>query len=311
MKKIIIFIPYYGKLKNYFQFFLESVKVNSTINWLLMTDDKTKYSYPDNMQVIYNSFEEFKALIQKKFDFEICLPNPYKLCDYKPAYGYIMDEYFRGYDFWGFCDIDIIFGDIRHFVTDDILNKYTRIFQFGHLSLFKNTDEWNTLFMRANNLSDYIFDDYKAVFSNEKIYFFDEFNPSLLTGTVDMWTFLYPDMIYRGLPMDHIWGPIGARFVFRSKMNALDSCLVFSFSDGKLYRFYLKDNQIFKEESLYLHMHLWSMKINSLESTFLIVPGEFIPYQSVNEKLLKKYTKKKHIQYWFYKVKYKLSKISK
>ena len=43
--------------------------------------------------------------------------SPYKLCDYKPVYGLIFDEDLQDYDFWGHCDVDLIFGDIRKFIN--------------------------------------------------------------------------------------------------------------------------------------------------------------------------------------------------
>ena len=32
-----------------------------------------------------------------------------------------------GYDFWGHCDMDLIWGDIRNFITEDVLSKYDKI----------------------------------------------------------------------------------------------------------------------------------------------------------------------------------------
>ena len=64
---------------------------------------------------LYN-LEAIKQQVQKMFDFPIYLDHPYKLCDYKPAYGYIFPEYTKGYDYWGHCDMtDCIFGNLRKF----------------------------------------------------------------------------------------------------------------------------------------------------------------------------------------------------
>ena len=41
-----------------------------------------------------------------------------KLCDYKPAYGLIFEDELIGYDYWGFCDTDILLGDIYQFLED-------------------------------------------------------------------------------------------------------------------------------------------------------------------------------------------------
>lgn len=55
----------------------------------------------DNVKWYFKSFSELQELFQSKFDFPILLNTPYKLCDYKPAYGDIFSKYLGGYDFWG------------------------------------------------------------------------------------------------------------------------------------------------------------------------------------------------------------------
>lgn len=308
MKKIIIFIPYYGKFKNYFQFFLESIRFNPTIDFLIMTDDHSRYDYPPNVKIIYNTFKDFRNIVQNHFNFNISLETPYKLCDFKPAYGFIMESYFKGYDFWGFCDTDMIFGNIRHFITDDILSTYSRIFQKGHLSLFKNTKEWNTLFMNCNSINkNYHFADYREVFSSPQIFYFDEYNPNLRNGTADMWKILFPNKIYLSEPMDDVTWPTGSYYCFRSNMNDKNHFLVFSFNSGTLNRHFLENRSVITKESLYLHLHLWTMQtLTPPNPQFLIVPEKIINYQPINAQTIKKYTKKKYLKIYLHKFKYKI-----
>lgn len=47
----------------------------------------------------------------------------------------------------------MVFGNIRHFITENYLEQYSRIYQYGHFSLFRNTEKWNRFFMDANELS--------------------------------------------------------------------------------------------------------------------------------------------------------------
>ena len=51
-KKICFIIPYFGNFKNYFQLFLNSCRLNSDINWLIITDNKDEYDYPKNVKRI-------------------------------------------------------------------------------------------------------------------------------------------------------------------------------------------------------------------------------------------------------------------
>jgi hypothetical protein len=81
--------------------------------------------------------------------------GPYKLCDVKPAYGFIHDKEIRDYDYFGFGDIDVIYGNIRKFMDDNILTHnlisthYNRI--SGHFTLLKNTEDMRNAFRRINN----------------------------------------------------------------------------------------------------------------------------------------------------------------
>lgn len=76
----------------------------------------------------------------------IKINNAYKFCDLRPFFGIAYQEYISEYDFWGYCDIDLVFGDIRKFLTDKVLDKYERFYEWGHLSVFKNIDRMNHLY---------------------------------------------------------------------------------------------------------------------------------------------------------------------
>ncbi|MGZ1250167.1 DUF6625 family protein [Lactobacillus delbrueckii subsp. bulgaricus] len=58
MKKVAFIVPYFGKLPNYFQLFLNSCRLNKNFKWIIVTDDKTSYSWPQNVQKIDMSFED-------------------------------------------------------------------------------------------------------------------------------------------------------------------------------------------------------------------------------------------------------------
>lgn len=138
MTSICIICCYFGTLPSTFQLWLNTCGYNDTVDFLIFTDDKRPFDVPQNVKVEYLSFLEIKAMIQKKFDFEIALNQPYKLCDFKPAYGEIFCEYIVEYEFWGHCDLDMFFGNIRKFLTEDIFTKYDKILTEGHLTLYRN-----------------------------------------------------------------------------------------------------------------------------------------------------------------------------
>ena len=170
MKKIVFICPYFGAFPNYFNLTLKSIEYNKSIDWLIITDIKKEYNYPDNVKVINMTFTELRQKVQSCFDFDICLNKPFKMCDFRPAYGLIFKDYLDNYDFWGHCDFDCIYGDLRKFLPEDILEKNERIYCLGHLSLYKNNDKINNIF--KNKLDEET--NYKNIFTKERPFSFDE-----------------------------------------------------------------------------------------------------------------------------------------
>nr|WP_152600425.1 DUF6625 family protein [Bifidobacterium callitrichos] len=116
------------------------------------------------------TLSDFKRRAEQKLGFKICLSNPYKLCDYKPSYGFLFEDLIKGYKYWGHCDCDLIFGNLDKILTPILDLNYDKIFAAGHLTLYKNTRENNRRFM--NELDGRVV--YREAFTTDKIYVFDE-----------------------------------------------------------------------------------------------------------------------------------------
>ncbi|GGB11565.1 DUF6625 family protein [Puia dinghuensis] len=171
--KIVVLICYYGEFPWYFSYFLHSCKYNPSIDFRIFSDIAHDFDLPPNVVIIKKSIEELKALASKKLNFTVNIDHPYKLCDFKPAYGLIFEDYTHGYQFWCQSDIDVIYGDVRNFMTDEFLDQYDFIslrhdYTTGCFALYRNTPRMKRLFMKSK--------DYETVFSSEKHYCFDECN---------------------------------------------------------------------------------------------------------------------------------------
>ena len=52
MKSIVFICPYFGKLpKDQMLLWLKTCQKNNSINWVVITDDKTDYELPENVSV--------------------------------------------------------------------------------------------------------------------------------------------------------------------------------------------------------------------------------------------------------------------
>ncbi|HVM86884.1 MAG TPA: DUF6625 family protein [Puia sp.] len=171
---IAIIVCYFGRLPWYFKFFLFSCSYNQTVDFFIVTDDSSyNNQFPSNVHAVYRTLGEINKMASLKFDLDVKIENGYKFCDFKPAYGFLFSEIITGYDFWGYGDIDVIYGNIRNFMTTSLLTEYDLIsirpdWIPGCFSLFRNTEKMNTIFMESK--------DYKKVFSVNRHLCFDETN---------------------------------------------------------------------------------------------------------------------------------------
>ena len=145
--KIGIIVCYFGKLPEMFEIWSKTCERNTEFDFLIFTDQKVG-STVRNIHVFNCTLTDIKKLAETKLNAgEIILDSAYKLCDYKPMYGLIFSDYLESYDFWGMCDVDMIFGDLRKYITDDVLSKYEKIYQLGHLTFYRNDKVVNNRFM--------------------------------------------------------------------------------------------------------------------------------------------------------------------
>ena len=169
---IAILICWYGPYPWYFRYFVHSCSFNPTIDYYIITDNQQQIDYVSkNITVVHKTLNEIKTTISEKLGFVVNLSYPYKLCDFRPAFGVIFSEIVKEYEFWGSSDIDLLYGDIRNFMTEEVLQSYDIIslrpeYVTGFFSLYRNSEFVNLLFKRSQ--------DYCAVFQNRKYLGFDE-----------------------------------------------------------------------------------------------------------------------------------------
>ena len=195
MKKIGIIIPWFGEFRIDFNFWVKSIEFNPTVDFLLFTDQQIEIPIPNNLKVFKTSLREIEELARKTVWEGCVISKPYKLCDYKVAYGEIFHEYLMDYDFWGHCDMDMYFGNIRKFITEEILNKYDRIGNNGPFTLYKNRPDINAIYHKV--------DDIKIVFSDQQPFGFDEWGLNQ-NGASPYWMKNFPERLWNGVVYDNL-----------------------------------------------------------------------------------------------------------
>lgn len=152
--KIGVIVTWFGNLPDYFPAWLVSAEYNKDIDFLIFCDHEVK-SDSKNIKCFQMTMRETLEMFGKKLNKKIEIENSYKFCDCRAFFGITYADYLKEYDFWGYCDIDLMFGDIRSFLTDEKLDKYDRFYQYGHLSIFRNTDRINHLYDMPGGIYSY------------------------------------------------------------------------------------------------------------------------------------------------------------
>lgn len=151
--KIILIIPYFGSWPSWINYFIRSCAQNPTITWLMYTDCGEPEYKADNVIFKHCSFALYQQKVSTKLGINFSPESPYKLCDLKPALGYIHEKEIAGYDYWGFGDVDVIYGDIRAYLTDQMFRFNLISFHehrvSGHLCLLKNSVKMRHAFMQV------------------------------------------------------------------------------------------------------------------------------------------------------------------
>jgi hypothetical protein len=292
MKSIAFIIPYFGKLPINFPLWLLSCKHNPTINFIIITDDKTLYKCPSNVKVLYCTFDEIKKRFQEYFDFKICIDKPWRLSLFKPAYGEIFENELKGYDFWGYCDVDLMWGNIRDFITTDLLVKYERIGTKGHSTIYKNNIEVNRRYRTEikNVIS------FKDVFSGRINYSFDENGMDNIYDAINVNYYFSPNYAHlekyepsfylKRLPKD---------MLYTNKYQ------IFKWSQGNLKRIYLDKDEMFSENYMYIHFFCRPMKfiLGELKDVeYIIYPDIVKPnFKKIDYNFIKKYGKQSKVRF--------------
>lgn len=275
--KIAILVPYFGKLPLSFNDWLVSAIDNKGIDFFIFTDQSIVVDLPHNISVTQLDYTEFKSLFMSKLgilgDF-----TPYKLCDFKVTYGFVFEEILKKYDYWGYSDIDLVYGDLNKLITRaDIFGVYDKIFDLGHLSFFRNKAEINSLFLRSPEWS--------YIKQSKIIWVFDEFYNQQLGGInsiveKDGYKLFNDRSMFTDILPDYI--------DFVERLDDGLSCCFFSFKGNVLKKHYLNRGSVVEIEQIYAHFQKRDYnKIIDRDRGVLLLPLEWDTCNSYDDAVRK------------------------
>ena len=151
--RLAIVATHFGHAPIWLPAFMRSCRENPDVRWLIYTDIEVGGPVPANVEIKPMQLREFNRRCSETLGATIDVQPTFlkKLSDLKPAYGLVFADDLRSFDFWAYSELDIIWGDIRYFMTDGLLSEHdlvsaTHYKLCGHFTLFRNNERMNRAF---------------------------------------------------------------------------------------------------------------------------------------------------------------------
>ena len=286
MKNKVCFVcVYFGKFPNYYNYWLQCCRHNKDFTWLIITDNKDKYEYPENVIVEHTSLEELKCKIETLVAARVNIDKPYKLCDYRPLYANIFNQELQGFTHWGYMDFDLIFGCLKNHFTDEIIDKYDKVSALGHVTVIKKTPQMVELYKTC---------DYLQILQNPQNRTFDElmYTPNINQLIIENGLLLRPTIAYADIGASHYNFYTYTYHAGNKTQKNKYIPTVFLYRDGKTYQCTFDSEQVITREVAYFHFSRRSISVPEIVlSDYYLVPNEFIKYETLTKELILKYSK--------------------
>ena len=252
---------------------LKTMGANPTFDWLIFSDQAPPVNLPSNIRFFPHQLQNLAQRIEKTAGTNVSISRPYDLHVYRPCFGQVFADHLGSYDFWGHCDLDVLWGDLRAFLCEEILETYDRVLIRGHLSLYRNTPRINA----AYKLPIPGGHDFRFAFARPSCGQFDEWKGINLIFRYHNLKQFHANWIADILPPSRFAVPA---FRTVSQPNFPDQ--IFYWYQGKVYRAFLYEGGVWDEEFAYIHFQKRKFPpppsglIDS--NSFGVGPSGFFPY---------------------------------
>lgn len=141
LKKLLV-CPYFGELPPWMPQFMENIRHLKEQGYDFLIDQ---------------NLEGFKKRVKDKLGIDCpIIPGTGKVSDFRAVLGVLYADEIKGYDFYGHCDFDMVFGDVSKWFPDSELaeldvwsNHGTYI--CGPFTLYRNIESVDNLYLKYPN----------------------------------------------------------------------------------------------------------------------------------------------------------------
>lgn len=153
-KITIICVHYNEPLPEHISLTRRTMLANKSVDWVIFTDQE--FIAEENIKVVNLPLAEISHLASLNLEFKVDITNASKLADLEVAYGLIFSKWLVGCDWWAHADLNMIFGDIAHYLkiyeehTDMLSTDRNKL--SSSLSFYRNKENINKLILKVPDI---------------------------------------------------------------------------------------------------------------------------------------------------------------
>lgn len=262
-KMFVVLVVWMGKFPASFTFWLMSAK-KQPFDFVFITDQDQPIDCECYKWIKLN-IDELREKISGVVNFDVSLSFPYKICDYRPAFGEIFSEIVKDYHYWGHCDLDMVFGNTQ-IIKDKAKTVFIdKIMQTGVLSFFRNTPQNNSLY-RENPIIDY-----RYIFTTTKYCMFDEWH-GIERIMKEHGREIFHEELEADIDPNSLYFTPGNITSYRHQ--------IFVYNDGDVIQYYLEEGIIKTRSLLFIHFQKRKIDfsaVNTLCNSYIFNSKKIIP----------------------------------
>lgn len=148
--RVACVVPYVGEWPHYARLFFESCRYNPGLDVIVVTPQHPSGDLPRNVRVVQMSAPEIVQRLESAVGFSLGSFRWHKLCDLRPFFGLAFADLLKSYEFWGYCDTDMMLGDLSGVLDReslagiDAFSAHSEQF-VGHFTLLRNREDISRL----------------------------------------------------------------------------------------------------------------------------------------------------------------------
>jgi len=168
--KALLILPFSGPFGPWLPLYLHSLANQHTLDLLLLSDTVPP-ELPSNVRHVPMTFDDIRERANARLKTPVRLHRGRNICDLRPAFGLVFEEFTQGYEYWAFGDEDVLYGDLDRMLAPHLDGTADLVFpalngKSGHLTIVKNHPRTNELAM-----NDPV---YKDVLNSQEHWAYDE-----------------------------------------------------------------------------------------------------------------------------------------